>query len=394
METRIPLQAVRRVRAEGSAVAVELTAPAGTTPAVHWVDAMSEAAATVFADAVNATLPDRAEEARESADGSALVTVRALTEPEQDRTGGRACSGSGPGPSPSWPSCSPWPSGRTVVPWRGLPCEYGPWQTVYGLFRRWQRQGVWARLLTLLQARADAAGPIAWEVNVDCTVCRDHRHAAGARRDGAEQQEPPGGVGHEPDDHGLGRSRGGFTTKIHLACEQGQKPLSLLVTAGQRGDSPQFEPVLKAIQVPRPGAGRPRTRPLRVRGDRAYSSRANRAYLRRRGIRCTIPEPAGQARNRKSRGRTGGRPGDPDAGGILAGSSRTTMSTAAHVCDGRPFVRGERPCADSRRPTSRRPRSPARSAVTPALPVRVMNVLDLGSCPSSTPPLSRRYEPA
>ncbi|MGW1508186.1 IS5 family transposase [Streptomyces sp. NPDC002394] len=197
---------------------------------------------------------------------------------------------------------------RTGVPWRDLPDEYGPWQTVYGLFRRWQRQGVWARLLTLLQARADAAGLIIWEVNVDSTVCRAHQHAAGARRDGAGQKEPPGGVITEPDDHGLGRSRGGFTTKIHLACEQGQKPLSLLVTAGQRGDSPQFEPVLDAIWVPRTGPGRPRSRPLRVPGDKAYSSRANRAYLRGRGVRCTIPEPADQVRNRKRRGGTGGRP--------------------------------------------------------------------------------------
>lgn len=197
---------------------------------------------------------------------------------------------------------------RTGVPWRDLPREYGPWQTVYGLFRRWQREGVWARLLTLLQARADAAGLITWEVNVDSTVCRAHQHATGARRDGAVQKEPPGGVGTEPEDHGLGRSRGGFSTKIHLACEQGQKPLSLLVTAGQRGDSPQFEPVLEAIRVPKPGGGRPRRKPLRVRGDKAYSSRANRAYLRRRGIRCTIAEPADQIRNRKRRGRSGGRP--------------------------------------------------------------------------------------
>lgn len=217
------------------------------------------------------------------------------------------------GISRRWPSCRRLIDGvrwrvRTGVPWRDLPFEYGPWQTVYGLFRRWQRRGVWARLLTLLQARADAAGMIFWEVNVDSTICRAHQHAAGARRHGAVQKEPPGGVSTEPEDHGLGRSRGGFTTKIHLACEQGQKPLSLLITAGQRGDSPQFEPVLNAIGVPRPGVGRPRSRPLRVRGDKAYSSRANRAYLRRRGIRCTIPEPADQVRNRRRRGRGGGRP--------------------------------------------------------------------------------------
>ncbi|MFI6090745.1 IS5 family transposase [Streptomyces sp. NPDC051218] len=197
---------------------------------------------------------------------------------------------------------------RTGAPWRDLPAEYGPWQTVYGLFRRWQRSGVWAEVLTGLQTRADAAGLITWEVNVDSTICRAHQQAAGARRDGPNQKEPPGGRSPEPDDHGLGRSRGGWTTKIHLACEQGQRPLSVLITAGQRGDSPQFAALLETIRVPRPGAGRPRGRPLRVRGDRAYSSRANRAHLRRRGIRCTIPEPAGQAGHRRRRGSAGGRP--------------------------------------------------------------------------------------
>ena len=95
---------------------------------------------------------------------------------------------------------------------------------------------------------------------------------------------------------------------MHLACEQGQKPLSVVITAGQRGDSPQFQVVLEHIRVPRPGPGRPRTRPGRVLADRAYGSRGNRAYLRRRGIRCTIPEKADQVRHRKNKGRAGGRP--------------------------------------------------------------------------------------
>ncbi|MGW0952981.1 transposase [Streptomyces sp. NPDC002545] len=107
-----------------------------------------------------------------------------------------------------------------------------------------------------------------------------------ARRRGEEkgelQKEPPGGVTVEPDDHGLGRSRGGLTTKLHLAVEQGQKPMSIVITAGQRGDSPQFEPVLNKIRVPRLGSGRPRTRPNRVRADKTCASRKNRAYLRRR----------------------------------------------------------------------------------------------------------------
>lgn len=56
---------------------------------------------------------------------------------------------------------------------------------------------------------------------MDSTICRAHQHAAGARRDGRGQVGPPGGAGGaEPPDHGLGRSRGGMTTKLHLACEQ------------------------------------------------------------------------------------------------------------------------------------------------------------------------------
>ncbi|MDH6130610.1 transposase [Kitasatospora sp. GP82] len=71
---------------------------------------------------------------------------------------------------------------------------------------------------------------------------------------------------------------------------------------------PQFEPVLEKVRVPRVGPGRPRTRPDRVRADKAYASRKNRAYLRRRGIRCTIPDKADQARNREKLGSRGGRP--------------------------------------------------------------------------------------
>jgi transposase len=126
---------------------------------------------------------------------------------------------------------------RTGVPWRDVPAEYGPWNRVYDLFRRWQRNGTWQRILTRLQSLADTKGAITWDLSVDSTVCRAHQHAVGARKQGDLQKEPPGGVFTEPRDHGLGRSRGGFTTKLHLVVEQGQKPMSIVVTAGQRGDS-------------------------------------------------------------------------------------------------------------------------------------------------------------
>ncbi|WP_399456684.1 transposase [Streptomyces sp. WAC05858] len=94
---------------------------------------------------------------------------------------------------------------------------------------------------------------------------------------------------------------------------QGQKRMSIVVTAGQRGDSPQFETVLKKVRVPRLGPGRPRVRPGRVRADKVYASRKNRTYLRRCGIRCTIPDKADQARNRQKRSSRGGRPPKFDA---------------------------------------------------------------------------------
>jgi transposase len=83
--------------------------------------------------------------------------------------------------------------------------------------------------------------------------------------------------------------------------------MALVLTGGQRGDSPQFIAVLARIRVPRPGRGRPRTRPDHVLADRAYASRANRAHLRRRGIDGTIPIKADQAANRRRRGSRGGR---------------------------------------------------------------------------------------
>lgn len=105
----------------------------------------------------------------------------------------------------------------------------------------------------------------------------------------------------------LGRSRGGLTSKIHLASDRRCRPLSFVLTPGQAADSPQFVAVLKKIKIRGP-VGRARTRPDAVAGDKAYSSRANRAYLRKRKIKIVIPEKADQAANRKKKGSAGGRP--------------------------------------------------------------------------------------
>lgn len=112
----------------------------------------------------------------------------------------------------------------------------------------------------------------------------------------------------EPDDHAIGRSRGGLTTKTHALVDGKGRPLVIIVSPGQAGDSPVLPKLLDELRVTRPGAGRPRTTPIAVRGDKAYSSRGHRALLRSRGIVAVIPEPADQAGHRRRKGSRGGRP--------------------------------------------------------------------------------------
>lgn len=103
--------------------------------------------------------------------------------------------------------------------------------------------------------------------------------------------DPPGGPGREA----LGRSRGGLSTKIHLAADSRCRPISRATTGGHRHDSIAFEQVLSAIRIPRPtGRGRPRSRPGRVLADKAYSAGAIRESLRRRRIRAVIPAKANE----------------------------------------------------------------------------------------------------
>ena len=103
-----------------------------------------------------------------------------------------------------------------------------------------------------------------------------------------------------------------MTSKIHLAADRRCRPISRVTSAGQRHDSLALRPVMAGIRILRRGRGRPRTRPNRVLGDKAYSNRKIRAYLRKRNIKATIPEPDDQKGNRLRRGSKGGRPPEFD----------------------------------------------------------------------------------
>ncbi|MFF6787516.1 IS5 family transposase [Streptomyces filamentosus] len=188
---------------------------------------------------------------------------------------------------------------RTGTPWMDPPEHFGSWKGAHNRLRKWAADGTWEKVFTALLAQADAESDLDWVVAVDSTIVRANQHAAGAR--------PKGAPAGEPDDHALGRSRGGLTTKVHLAADSRCRLLAFVLTPGQAGDTPAFPEVLARLRVPRP-VGRPRTTPETVLADKAHSSRAIRTHLRRRGIRAVIPQPADQAANRKRRGRFGGRP--------------------------------------------------------------------------------------
>jgi transposase len=168
---------------------------------------------------------------------------------------------------------------RTGAPWRDLPARYGPVGTVSSRFYRWRQAGIWRRVLEALQAEADAEGRIDWDLHfVDTSIIRAHQHAAGARRTGGP------GIRNEA----LGRSRGGFSTKIHVRAEGYGKPVTFELTGGERHDSTQLEALLDKGAVRRK-RGRPRLRPRRVAGDKAFAGRPSRDQLRRRRIGAVIP---------------------------------------------------------------------------------------------------------
>src|SRR3954465_14674306 len=85
---------------------------------------------------------------------------------------------------------------------------------------------------------------------------------------------PPAHAGPAPsggEGEALGRSQGGFSTKLHLRAEGNGRPITAVLTGGERQEQIALERLLDQGAIRRPGRGRPRLRPLKVAGDKAYS---------------------------------------------------------------------------------------------------------------------------
>jgi transposase len=105
----------------------------------------------------------------------------------------------------------------------------------------------------------------------------------------------------EPDDHALGRSRGGFSTKIHVLCDGKGHPLHFHLTPGQDHESTALQPLLEgADRVITDGEGEPVAWPVALAGDKAYRADWIDEYLQHLGIKPVIPTQKNQSRESRS----------------------------------------------------------------------------------------------
>jgi transposase len=157
---------------------------------------------------------------------------------------------------------------RTGIPWRDLPAErFGKWNSVFQRFRRWSKKGVWAQIMEQLQ------DPDLQLLLVDSTIIRAHQHAAG------------GSGGQEEED--LGRSRGGFSTKIHIAVNEVGAPVNITLSPGQEADINHAKPLLEGCN------------PKKVLADRGYDSNEFVATIEAKGAEAVIPPRSNRKEQRK-----------------------------------------------------------------------------------------------
>ena len=151
----------------------------------------------------------------------------------------------------------------TGAPWRDLPERYGPWQTVYKRFARWQKEGIFEAIFEELTKDADLQ-----DISMDGTYIKAHKASAGAKRG----ELPTRNVQNAEalvQNQCIGVSRGGRSTKIHVAVDALGNPIRVFLTSGEVHDSKVARILLDLIEI----AG------STVLADKAYGAYELREYI-------------------------------------------------------------------------------------------------------------------
>ena len=148
---------------------------------------------------------------------------------------------------------------RTGSPWRDLPQAFGDWNSVFRRFSRWSLKGVWRRIFAAMSDDPDFEYLI---------IDFHHRAGASARRRGEKKGS---------EDQALGRSRGGLSTKIHMAVRGLGCPVRFTLTAGQKGDAPQAAALIEGLPAEV------------VMADTAYDADPLRQAIAAKGAIAVIP---------------------------------------------------------------------------------------------------------
>jgi len=146
---------------------------------------------------------------------------------------------------------------RTGAQWRELHERYGKWYNIYGRFNAWAKKNIWFRLLDFCASDADLE-----YIMIDATIVRAHACAAG--------------YGSQ-DEQGLGRSKGGFTSKIHAKVDALGNLLKIIITPGQRNDVTQAAALLEGVEN------------AHIIADKGYSFPSVRSQIVEQNCESVIP---------------------------------------------------------------------------------------------------------